>query len=221
MSREPRDEPDLRQALTDQLARLGRSARSFDEGRPDVRRQESHTLATGIAILVHDHGQSKALLAQVGRLDELRVESTGTGIDLHNVMTQHPLVLLDSDGEYIPVSQMPQRSGKPTRTLPFHEWWAEPVIAAKHPVYQLQQTHTRSELVLDVRNTDGGSHVDPGLPPKYAYLSRRNALGWEMIDGDPPSSPPVESGNPVPATLRQIWSELDRAIGRFDHGSES
>jgi hypothetical protein len=174
------------------------------------------TLATGIALLVHQTDRSSALLDQLEVLDRLRFELSGAPLDPTNRLPYQQLVILGSDGEYHPVCLLPQppRRRHPRR-VSFHEWWSEPVIAVDHPIYQARSIHTRRELVLDVRDTDGGAHVDPGIPPKYAYLSRSNALGWEMIDDDPPRSSPVPSGNPVPSSIRQIWFELEAAIDRL------
>lgn len=212
VTREPRGIQDVLRGLNDEVQRLSRAARSFDEGGPNVRRQEARTLATGIAILVNHEGQSHALLNQLEVLDRLLVESSGTPYRPANGLSHVQLVHLAMDGQYHPRDQVPRRPGLMPRLLPFTKWWTEIVIAVDHPMYKSRVTHTRKSLVLAVRNTDGGSHFDPGLPPNYSHLSRRNALKWEMIDGDPPKSPPVPSGDPVPATVRQIWHELEEAI---------
>jgi hypothetical protein len=72
--------------------------------------------------------------------------------------------------------------------------------------------HSRRDMVLDLRDTDGGAHFDETIDEDYVALSRDNALGWQLIDGDPPKQPPVSMGDPVPATVRQIWWELDQIL---------
>lgn len=40
---------------------------------------------------------------------------------------------------------------------------------------------SRQQLVLNVAETDGGAHVDPGLDEIYNELSRKNGLGLNAV----------------------------------------
>jgi hypothetical protein len=68
----------------------------------------------------------------------------------------------------------------------------------------------RRELVLNIADTDGGAHVDPGLDAAYADLSRNNSLGWNIVEGD------VQRPFPPPtmACIRQIAHEVLKTLQR-------
>lgn len=85
------------------------------------------------------------------------------------------------------------------RWLPFERWWNDPVIKDERKRYL-----NRRDLILNVADTDGGAHVDPGLDEAYADLSRNNSLGWILNEGDVvrPFPPPV-----MPC-IRQIAHEV-------------
>lgn len=181
----------------------------------DVRRQEAPSLANGIALLVFDGRTSHALLTQMGIIDDLLFECKGGPWEPRNILSYHQLVSLGLDGQYYAMSVTGPLPKSPTRRLTFKRWWTESVIVTTHHIYNARQSFSRRKLVLDVRNTDGGAHWDPTLKVEYAKLSRGNAMGWQMIDSDPPKLPPVDAGDPVPSSIRQIWFELEDALVRM------
>lgn len=211
-SRQPRDPSEYQRVLADQVERLRRAARAFDEGNLDVRRQEAPNLANGIALLVYNGKSARALLTQTGGLEQLSFECTVKPFDPNNHMPYSQLVRLGSDGQYHPTFVHGPLPNSRPRYLTFQQWWNEPVIVTTANTYGTREKYNRRKLTLDVRNTDGGAHWDSTLKVEYAQLTRGNALGWQMIDGDPPKSPPVAAGDPVPSCIRQIWFELEAAL---------
>lgn len=67
---------------------------------------------------------------------------------------------------------------------------------------------TRKDIVLNVCNTDGGAHVDPGLAADYHALSRENSIGWSV--GCAGKDTPL--ANPEYAAVRQIAYELQMSL---------
>ncbi len=63
---------------------------------------------------------------------------------------------------------------------------------------------SRSDLILNVADSDGGAHVDPDLDEAYMDLSRHNSLGWILKEGDVTRPFPA----PVMACVRQIGHEV-------------
>jgi len=69
-------ESELRQHLDDQLGFLEQSSASFDRGYEG----EAKRLAVSIRVLLHDKGQSKSLLGQLG-LKDIFYWDTSTGFE--------------------------------------------------------------------------------------------------------------------------------------------
>src|SRR5260370_739579 len=67
-----RGDTDLIERLQEQVGFLRRSAVAYDEGE----HSEARRLATTVRILCHDTGRSRALLQQLGLLEELRFVDT-------------------------------------------------------------------------------------------------------------------------------------------------
>lgn len=97
-------------------------------------------------------------------------------------------------------------AARPGDWTTFELWWQGlHIICAKDGAL-----FTRSDIVLAVANTDGGSHVDPGLREAYDNLSRNNSLNWVAIS--PEGTTPLS--NPVLPTIRQIAFEVERSLVR-------
>jgi hypothetical protein len=90
---------------------------------------------------------------------------------------------------------------EPVGTFPFSEWWEMPIIINQITGVEL----TRKLAILELANTDGGAHVDPGLNPPYRKLSRDNGMGWQV---SPQTDAPLVRTNPAFPTVRQITHEV-------------
>lgn len=82
----------------------------------------------------------------------------------------------------------------------FDQWWNCEVVRDLKGL-----TFCRRELILDIANTDGGAHVDPGLEERYLEFSRKNSLGWNFsANGKDWQAIP----SPHLACMRQISHEV-------------
>lgn len=249
-ARVPRPEGETLQHTKTQFGFLAGSCAAFDTGHT----AEAQRIATHLRILLYKKGTNKALLGQYGVPDKLRLFDSAGAYDLdsyspfslvgvHMDVTPGQLVHAVSyipnfgDAErHQPALWAQIRALMEGRKLPrgagFHlpigEWWEQPVMRDAEG-----RTFSREKLVSYLANTDGGAHVDPGLPEDYHALSRLNSAAvhagasgtsFALAFGEALSVEYVrdnnmaftELGSPVPASVRQIAWELMRSIrGQF------
>lgn len=202
----PRDPGDLEAQLEEQLRFLESSAAAFDAGEA----AEAKRIALATRLLLHDHGQSKSLLGQLGRKVTTRFWDSAQPRhpdDLSGIY--HGLIGMwvpsGSDTgpgfDYLaPLDTLPPEIG---RYVEFDTWWNAPVFVVGNDV-----SISRADLVLAVANTDGGAHVDAALDRAYAALSRKNALGFTAHYGVAVRA----CGAPHLAAVRQIAHEILKAL---------
>ena len=185
---------------------MGRSAAAYDAGDES----EARRLANSIRLLVKhlSAGQTKSLLHQLGLLESLRFIDTCGRMDPRNMLTESPMVLIELNthrgSRYKPRLGLQGPWGAP-KALPFEEWWTMPVIRVQPGPVEF----SRSELVLNIAEQDGGTHVDPHLNAKYAALSRANSAGWVVThSGVTAPLRPIEL-----AHVRQIAYEVLTTLG--------
>jgi hypothetical protein len=179
---------ELKELLGEHLDWLRASGERFDAGHVS----ESKRIAVAIRALVHDTSASTSLLTQLG---------------MRNQMTWLSAVPLEATGfSGPPWVDSPQSSGfEPLSILPSHSsdfdsWWTWSLL----PDFDVAVT--RSWLVLQVANFDGGAHVDPTLPASYRSLSREGGL--EPLRINSAGGRYKDSSNPIPSGLRTICSEV-------------
>jgi hypothetical protein len=165
-------------------------------------------ISLSLRVLLHNRGQSRSLLDQLGLRLGRFLDSAGP-LNPRNLLTECNFVLLhfsSSGGNYKPLISA---GGDPFRMqpIPFVNWWNDPVLKDDRG-----RTFCRRELVLHVADTDGGAHVDPELEEAYMAISRENSLGWVFYDGNVESA---FSGRPELACMRQIAHELLSTIHHF------
>lgn len=217
-NRSSRPKGELEIELRDQLRLLRHSCEHFDKGMEVVGRH----IALIIRVLVHQHGQSRALLDQLG-LREMKFLDSAGPINPRNLLPEHHLIAIRMQSaevaRYIPRIVVAGDGLPPMRPVRFQDWWNEPIIRDAD-----RRTFSRRSLVLNVADTDGGAHVDPELDEEYMALSRRNSLGWETSQAvgfslqlgnahvRPPGSP--LQGRPELVCMRAIGHELLCTIHR-------
>lgn len=182
--------------LNDQIALLVHACNSFDNGFELIGKH----IALSLRVLLHHHGQSQALLQQLG-LRSKRFMDTALDLSPTNVLTDcHLTVMRMGSGSDRHLAHC-QVGGGPLgeRWLPFEKWWNNNVIKDNKGRF-----FSRRELIQNVANTDGGGHVDPTLEEAYLDLSRHNSLGWVIEKGNVQKPFPP----PVMACLRQIAHEV-------------
>lgn len=199
----PTDE--LKRELAEQLQLLRHSCQLFDSGLEAVGKH----IALSIRVLVHEHGASRALLAQLG-FRSIRLYDSAGPLDPRNLLPECKLVLMRfsaTGARYLPVIAAGEPLPQPMKPVSFLDWWNRPVLKDDK-----DRTFCRRELVLHVANTDGGAHVDPKLDEAYMAISRANSLGWIFQRGDIVKA---LDGRPELACMRQIAHELLSSIHRF------
>jgi len=189
-----RPKTELRQELIDHLNLLESSCAAFDNGVE----AEGKRIALSIRILVHEHRQSKAILAQLD-LRDIRFYDSAGPINPTNLLPEHNLLRIETNGKYCRYAAK-GRGWSEMRKVRFQDWWNDSVIKDTGPRY-----FSRRELILHVADTDGGAHVDSSLDEDYMALSRNNSLGWTYVSGG--IKIPID-GRPELACMRQIAYEL-------------
>jgi hypothetical protein len=199
-----RPKGELKHELVEQLQLLRHSCQAFDSGLEVVAKH----ISLSLRVLIHHHGQSQALLDQLG-LREGSYLTSAPPLNPRNLLTECNLVLIRADAtgaHYLPLV-LAGAPPFPLQPIPFVDWWNNPVMKDN-----CGRTFCRCELVLNVADTDGGAHVDPELEEAYMAISRENSLGWQFGSGGEISAP---EGRPELACMRQIAHELLSTIHRF------
>ncbi len=202
-----RSKEDLRQELVDQLGLLRSSCEAYDNGTEAAGKY----IALTLRVLLHVTKNSRALLDQLG-MRSGRFLSSAPSLNRKNLLSECNLVSIEiknGESKYIPLVTI---GGGPFSLQPvqFVSWWSEPVLKDRYGKF-----FSRSELVLNISNTDGGAHVDPELDEAYMALSRENSFGWVVDSGDKVSA---ISGRIELACMRQIAHELQSTLHRYHSG---
>lgn len=165
---------ELKKHLKEQIGFLRRSAESYDEGY----KSEAKRLAVIIRVLLHDTGSSSSLLKQLDKKN-IMFYDTALEYDPKNLISTLGLIMMKhgpDGGEYVP----PLNFGPPSRYIkgkvPFDDWWNKIVFVDKN-----KNIMTRKQLITNVCNKDGGSHIDPNLNKTYADITRNNSLGFNYV----------------------------------------
>lgn len=201
-------EDEIRAALVRQTANMRRSMIAFDQGALE----EAERLASAIYIFCHDHGQQVSLFTQIGRkkenifVDSKRAESTRPG----QVILGPPLLanrLVDNQLIYCPAGINDHNK----KYVSFIKWWEGEVyknISGK--------SLTRKNLILFLRNQDGGGHVDSNLRNEdyYNFVKYADHVS-KSIDGSMEllaHLSNISTKNVHWMTVRQIASEVDYVL---------
>lgn len=202
--RVPRPKDEIKRELVEQLQLLRHSCQAFDSGLEAVAKH----ISLSLRVLLHNHGQSRALLDQLG-LRSGRYLTSAPPLNPRNLATECNLVVVQassSGARYLPAITM-GGGPFPLQAIPFVSWWNNPILKDNRG-----RTFSRRELVLNVADTDGGAHVDPELEEAYLAISRENSLGWFFGNGSITSA--VE-GRPELACMRQIAHEVLSTVHQF------
>jgi hypothetical protein len=196
-SRIARTRADLIRELADQVVLLAHACNSFDNGLV----QAAKHMAVSLRVLLHERGQCRALLQQLG-IREKRFLNTSRLLNPKNLLTENTLCIFNAGG-WVPRCNGPQGHGPDQTWIRFEDWWNQDVVRDNQ-----RRTFNRRELVMNVADTDGGAHADPDLDAAYMDLSRNNSLGW-VFDTD---KGPVPFEGPQSYCIRQIAHEVLETI---------
>ena len=230
----PRSHADLKASLIEQIGLLQTACSLYDQGNKDA----AKFIAVSLRVLLHDTQQSHSLLKQIGLREkkfsewnfsgqrrkaaakgkapnnQWTVQFSGPLSDqqstpppiLEGVATASCRLLIQfvgpTGGEFVvPLSSL----GSEIRKR-FGNWWTDEVVRDVH-----DRTFSRRELVLNIANTVGGAHIDPGLEQGYLDFSRKNSLGWNFsTNGHDWQAIPA----PHLACMRQIAHEVLMTLQR-------
>ena len=232
MTRVSNSREDLLAHLSEQMILLREHCAQFDSGK----QLYAKPIANLLRMLLHNHGSSNALLAQLHMLQTTRWLDTAGVMVPGNLASSNNLAWMtatvvnnlgDTTPSWTPIlddyahkTSFNRRTAfgvarvqNAGRRLLFDEWWAEMPVIRQPGVFD----YTRRYLVLELAQTDGGVHVDPGLREDYFRLTRTNAIGGvsENSTGD------IEMGSPIGAAVRQIAHEVIRSLPSRHEGPRS
>lgn len=201
--------------LRSQVGFLERSSAAFDAGNED----EGERLALGARLLLHDTSNAHSLLGQLGVKTSLGFTDTsihaegetrdlGGGLHVTTVTKHAGLVVLKTTlggaWTYAPGLTHEGERGNPPAT--FDQWWRKPFLKDND-----ERAVTRSSVVLDVANKDGGAHVAKAIPEAFQLLTTGASLPFQTGADE-------ESLSDIPgivmATMRQISFELLETLHR-------
>jgi len=119
-------------------------------------------------------------------------------------MMQPPLPLLlvrmdDNGTTYVPAGPVPAGAAW-KRSLAFSKWWDEKIYASS-----AGPTLSRKSLVFNLRNKDGGAHLNPVLTDAAYIQMRSDAAPQVRISGKAMTDAHY-------ATVRQIAWEVEASI---------
>jgi hypothetical protein len=188
--------------LREQIGLMTRSANSYDDGFES----EAKNLALRIRVLLHNTKNSTSLLTNLNKRNINFYDSTTPYIP-NNLLPYSGLTMMKLSGEEASFVA-PLDGGAPTRSksrkITFSTWWERVFVIKDTKV----GTFTRSKLVLEVVNTDGGAHIDLKLKEEYANLSRLNSLGWKYCVNGPVLPSIRQIAHEVLKTLKDEFPEL-------------
>ncbi|TQJ60466.1 hypothetical protein FBY30_2734 [Arthrobacter sp. SLBN-83] len=215
----------LAEAFREQMDFLETSAELYDQGKTS----EAKRMAVVLRVLFRHYGNSHALLAQMGFLDDLKLLDTA---DLDSTVLRAGamnirLEVETADGERLfaktrqdGLVEVVNQMGRPTfvpplaarrgssRMLRFDPWWTGAVMD-----FPNNERFSRWNLVNMMANQDGGAHVDPkGIGSAYAAFRRTGHGSVWSNSGDVAalSLPDAQyfEGDPSAASMRQIAYEV-------------
>jgi hypothetical protein len=128
-------------------------------------------------------------------------------------MTHHGLLMLLMGSNFGQLS--PQLGFSTFKYTSFNNWWNLDIVLSD----QKKNTFTRSKIILELANTDGGAHVDPGINESYFDVSRLNSIGWKIHEKNSEQDKPVN--DPIPPSIRQISYETLMTFKDIDVIKES
>jgi hypothetical protein len=205
----PQSQSDLVAALQAQVGFLRSSSATFDAGNED----EALRLATTTRVLVHQTGQSHALLQQLGLLDTLQFLDTAVDTSVKQTVLPNGRIQLTqtmSPGLLAGITigkLVPLLGGEQSPSVPFLDWWTRELV----PSTATTPAISRRWLVTTMANQAGGAHVDPKIDAHLlAFIANRVGMNIES------ASPPIRN-SVAKVAMRQIAHELLATLNAAGH----
>jgi hypothetical protein len=203
-----RSRNDFLKALQQQIHFLQNSCKQFDYGDEG----ESLRIATTLRVLLQDTQYSQSLLKQIGVKDKLLFVDSASPIEpvksgrMHNghetfVISAMPgLFAITPTVKGMKLVAPLDESEYARGLVSFDEWWTNGCIPGHNNV-----RHSRSWLLKEMANKEGGVHIDPEITRGYSEL-RSTSMGMVVtangVDGF--------INSPADVSMRQIaWEVLE------------
>ena len=161
---------------------------------------EAIEIAARLRVLLHTTRSQTSLLDQMHVTPELLFASTATPYYGKNIIPYMGLSVItfrvDKESKYT----CPEEYDK-FKYLTFADWWNEIIIDDKKNVF------SRRDIVLNIADTDGGTHVDGKLYQDYDNLTHHNSIGFSL-ETPFPSVPTQPTNNIAYQSIRVIAQEF-------------
>lgn len=191
------------QHLQEQMGFIRRSCREFDQGN----HAEAKCMANDVVKLVFNERGFRSVLHQVKLMPGMGFLSTVS----KNALPFGAMLVATKFGpegaSYEAFAANPKFAEfSPPRLMQFADWWNEPVIYLAGG-----KSIPRWKIARNLRDQQGGGHVDPEIDAEMADLKRNNPVGqtWAINGQDMGRIPGVELH-----TMRQIAHEVLISIER-------
>jgi len=194
------------------MAALLTSAENFDKGAA----WEASRIATAVATIALDRRNSRSLVAQLDAGDmkmlgtavyEISDRTLNAASTLVGMRMRHP-------PEYVAHCTLDDEYGAPAarpwwRLLKREQWWEQVVMNLPS-----KELLSRKQIILSMRDMEGGAHVDPETTEAIAVLTRGDPMNMYITENG--ITAPFDR-SPLMPTVRQIGFEVAQSVGvHFD-----
>jgi hypothetical protein len=212
----PRKHEEILEALAAQRHHLAMSSRAYYAGLFS----EALRLATTVFIILHDGGKNRSILTNLGIKEEITFLASNPDINGMSAIAMRatPLIVLDNmsgGAGFVPLCTYVKKRDayEGFRHLPFETWWTKDLIFIGDG-----RTLNRQQLVLALRNQEGGSHFDEEVRnPNYSALKEEVYI---FFPGNPLSKLRRDGlrkmQNMALASMRQIAEEVRLSLGFYE-----
>jgi hypothetical protein len=202
---------DLITQLQNQLSKLKIFNRIFDEGDLAIAQE----IAVKLRVIFHNTNNSKSLLHQL-KLQHIDFVDTSDKFNSYNRLAHLGLLIMRLKPNHLPTDNtiLPKLATAKFQFVTFQNWWDNKKVLKDIN----QNIFTRKKLIHHLANQDGGAHVDPELDSDYYEISRKNTIGWSLVDS---KGQRVPLNDPVLPSIRQISYEAIETFNKIDISNQS
>lgn len=179
---------------------------------------EAPDIAKEVANFVYDHGATRGLLSSMGLKETMKFTCSAIApyVPDKGYLVSNEYYLITAPIGFFGMDYVANKGRNCVKSLSFTDWWQGNVLSRWDGGAMAREYITRSELVLHVRNKEGGGHVASGHHLVGAADKMVRLMSGEYVDGhvqigdaEPATA---EDNAPAYATLRQIGWELEETL---------
>lgn len=211
MSFEKRSKDDLERLYVEALQRLINACRLYDEGHVS----EAVDISKEVANFVYDKGATKSLLESLEMKATIRFVNSAKPAFVAQggfKLMSNEYFLVTSRFGFHGMDFTPVGISASNQLDEFTDWWTGAVLSKHDPNTQGRVFITRAELVMHVRNKEGGGHISEGNHINTSTRKMVDLMSGAYVDGhiqiNEGERMTAEDTAPAYATLRQIGWEL-------------